>query len=62
MKIFYLLILLLSINVITLAEDGHRLWLRYDKIANHAKYTAYRQSIRQLIFPVASPMLQAAKD
>jgi len=54
--------LLLLIAVSVRAEDGHRLWLRYDKISNQAKYTSYRQSIKQLIFPAPSPMLKAAKD
>jgi alpha-glucuronidase len=63
MKNFRLPILtfLLFISVAVKAEDGHRLWLRYDKISNNAKFSAYRQALKQLIFPASSPKLKAAK-
>jgi len=44
------------------AENGYRLWLRYDKISNKALYARYRQSITQLLFPANSPTLRAAHD
>ncbi|GAB2970853.1 alpha-glucuronidase family glycosyl hydrolase [Mucilaginibacter puniceus] len=44
-----------------LAEDGYRLWLRYDRIADKALYNQYRQSITQLVFPGNSETLQAAQ-
>lgn len=43
------------------AEDGYRLWLRYDKIANKVLYNQYRQSITQLVFPGNSEILLAAQ-
>ncbi|WP_460692028.1 alpha-glucuronidase family glycosyl hydrolase [Mucilaginibacter puniceus] len=59
-KLFYLL-LLVSCTVQALAEDGYRLWLRYDRIADKALYNQYRQSITQLVFPGNSETLQAAQ-
>lgn len=63
MRIIYLRLtaLLLLITAAVKAEDGHRLWLRYDLITNAAKYTTYTQSIKQVLFPVSSTTLNAAK-
>lgn len=44
------------------AEDGHRLWLRYNKIKNNHLYTAYHHALQQLIFSGASPILAAAEE
>jgi alpha-glucuronidase len=45
----------------TKAEDGYRLWLRYDKVQNVTLYNTYRQSVKQLQFNGSSPTLLAAK-
>jgi alpha-glucuronidase len=60
-KLVFYLLLLASCTVQALAEDGYRLWLRYDKIADKALYNQYRQSITQLVFPGNSETLQAAQ-
>ena len=33
------------------AEDGSRLWLRYDKISDSERFKHYEKSIKELIFP-----------
>lgn len=43
-------------------EDGYRLWLRYDKIADPIVLRQYRTVIRGVVFPASSPTLSAAKD
>lgn len=60
-KLVFYLLLLAGCTMQTFAEDGYRLWLRYDKIADKALYNQYRQSITQLVFPGNSETLQAAQ-
>ncbi|QKJ33157.1 alpha-glucuronidase [Mucilaginibacter mali] len=43
------------------AEDGYRLWLRYDAISNKSLAQSYRSAISQLVFPARNPVLDAAK-
>jgi alpha-glucuronidase len=43
------------------AEDGYRLWLRYDKIGNAALLQQYRSQISSVVFKKASPTLEVAK-
>ncbi len=43
------------------AEDGYRLWLRYDKIENASLLQQYRQAINGIYLPVNSPVLKSAK-
>jgi len=45
---------------ITRADDGHRLWLKYDRIADSQKRDAYRQSIKNWIVLGNSPTLEIA--
>ncbi|WP_345952616.1 alpha-glucuronidase family glycosyl hydrolase [Mucilaginibacter sp. PAMB04168] len=45
----------------TKAEDGYRLWLRYDKVKSTALYNGYRQSVKQIVFTGSSATAQAAK-
>jgi alpha-glucuronidase len=59
-KVF--LFLLLFSNFSLKAEDGYRLWLRYDPIADQAKVKAYRAAITQLVFEGQSPTLQVARE
>lgn len=42
-------------------EDGYRLWLRYDAIADKEIARNYRSAFSQLIFPEGTPTLIAAK-
>lgn len=60
-KLFLYVVLLAACTVQAFAEDGYRLWLRYDKIADKALYNQYRQSITQLVFPGNSETLLAAQ-
>ncbi len=43
------------------AEDGYRLWLRYDKIDNAALLQQYRNQISSVLFENSSPTLNVAK-
>lgn len=43
------------------AEDGYRLWLRYNHIDNAAVLQAYRNSIKGLYLPGNSPIIGAAR-
>ena len=62
-KRFYLLSFFLLLTCLSVkAEDGHRLWLRYEPIKNNHLYTTYRHTLHQLIFPGTSPILMAAKE
>jgi alpha-glucuronidase len=44
------------------AEDGYRLWLRYDRIADEDKLKEYRKDIKVIHFPGDSPTLKAARE
>jgi alpha-glucuronidase len=55
------LLLLLAVCYSLPAEDGYRLWLRYDKIDNNALLQQYRKSITGVQFPDASPILNNAR-
>jgi len=46
----------------TYGESGYRLWLRYDKIDNQSLYNTYRTSLKQLVFPGNSAILNAARQ
>lgn len=61
-KLFFYLFLLVGCTLHAVAEDGYRLWLRYDKIANKALYDEYRASITQVVFPGKSATLGVAQD
>src|SRR6185312_6328131 len=61
-KLLFYLFLLVSCTMRANAEDGYRLWLRYDKIANKPLYTKYRASLTQLVFPGNSETLNAARE
>jgi alpha-glucuronidase len=63
MKIRILVTLLTLLSSINLhAEDGYRLWLRYDKIDNPQRLTTYTQSIKGLMLLEESPTLSAAQE
>jgi alpha-glucuronidase len=43
------------------AENGYRLWMRYDKITHKNLYNAYRRNLKQLNFRGNSATLEAAR-
>src|SRR3954463_8117683 len=59
------LMLLLGFGALR-AEDGYRLWLRYDRIANDTKRAADAAAVEQIIFATPdgkeSPVLGVARD
>ena len=61
MKKLMAVLLLLSIASIAKAEDGYRLWLRYDKIKNAGLLSAYRQQLSSVAFIGNSASLLAAR-
>jgi alpha-glucuronidase len=56
-----LCLLVLSLSALQ-AEDGYRLWLRYDLIDDKALLQKYRQSLTAIDFAANTPMLEAAKQ
>lgn len=61
MRIFLIIWVFLISGLHVKAEDGYRLWLRYDKIDNATLLSAYRQQVTGLYFPEAGATLQVAK-
>ncbi|HEY4336938.1 MAG TPA: alpha-glucuronidase family glycosyl hydrolase [Puia sp.] len=57
----FLALLIFWLNALQ-AEDGYRLWLRYDLIDNKALLQQYRQSLTAINFVANSPMLEAARQ
>jgi alpha-glucuronidase len=55
--IFFVLIVGRSIN----ADDGYRLWLKYDRISNPQQLNKYRQSIKGWMITEASPTIAVAE-
>ena len=60
MKRLFLPILIVLITFVAKAEDGYRLWLRYDLIQNSQVAKQYRSQITGIHFPSLTPTLQAA--
>jgi alpha-glucuronidase len=60
-QVIFYLVLFLGFNHSASAENGYRLWLRYNKVNNPILLNKYRNSIKQLIFPETSPTLNAAR-
>ncbi|HVU98562.1 MAG TPA: alpha-glucuronidase family glycosyl hydrolase [Puia sp.] len=52
---------LLLLNALQ-AEDGYRLWLRYDLIGNKTLLQQYRSALNAIAFPANTPMLAAARQ
>lgn len=60
---FYIMIVLtLLISSKVRAEDGYRLWLRYDLIQNQQLLQEYRLAIHDVLIDSASPTCLAAKN
>src|SRR5688572_33387260 len=55
-------VVLLLILLPSSAEDGYRLWLRYDKVKNESLLREYRSKIKSVYFTGSSPTLLAAKN
>jgi len=53
--------LFVLLSVLCKAEDGYRLWLRYDKITDNNLLQQYRDQIRSIVFTGQSSTLAAAK-
>src|SRR5580693_293498 len=60
MKRAALILLLLSRLSATRAEDGYRLWLRYDLLTDTTLLRSYRTQLAALQFNAATPVLSAA--
>lgn len=58
---FLILLLLTFLNNLCFAEDGYRLWMRYDALPVQ-KRNEYLSSIRQIVFQGNSEILGAAKQ
>jgi alpha-glucuronidase len=54
--------LLLFFTVFSYAEDGYRLWLRYDKITDKSLLEQYRIQVSSILFYGSSPTLAVAKN
>lgn len=61
-KIALFSFLILAVVLLVKAEDGYRLWLRYDRIANSQKLAQYNQFIKGWVVEGDSPTLGAAKS
>ena len=46
----------------TFAEDGYRLWLRYDLIADQTQRRAYASALQEIAISASTPTLSAARD
>ena len=60
-----ILLVLLSFFLISkkaIAEDGYRLWLRYDLVSNSQKLKEYRSAIKSFLIEGESPTLLAASS
>ncbi|MDJ1501027.1 alpha-glucuronidase family glycosyl hydrolase [Xanthocytophaga agilis] len=57
-----LLFVLISFSSSGYAEDGYRLWLRYDKLADPAKVAAYRNAVSQIVLDGQSETIQVARE
>ena len=60
-KIILFLVLILTMNFLY-AEDGYRLWLRYDKISNTALLSQYKTAIKSPFVLGESATLKVIKQ
>lgn len=61
-KLLYALLLLLLYALPVLAEDGYRLWLRYDKISNPTLLSTYQSQVTAVYAEGHSEILNVAKE
>ena len=57
-----ILLLLFLFRIHVAAEDGYRLWLRYDKIQNEELLAEYRNSLQKAIIRGQSPTIDIIQD
>ena len=57
-----LLFLLLLTGLLNYADNGYRLWLKYDKIENKQLLTQYKNTLQQITIAGNSPTIQKAKE
>jgi alpha-glucuronidase len=62
MKRVLLLVILLNTVCFSFAEDGYRLWLRYDRVDNAILLQQYRNYINAIVINGDSPTFTAAKN
>jgi alpha-glucuronidase len=55
-----LLLLLLATSFPAVAEDGYRLWLRYDPIQDAGSLKNYRQTVKEIVLEGGTPITEAA--
>ncbi|MCW3079053.1 alpha-glucuronidase family glycosyl hydrolase [Segetibacter sp.] len=60
-KILCLCLFFFSVLAVS-ADDGYRLWLRYELVSSAKLLANYRSAITSIHFPGTSPSLNAAKD
>ncbi len=63
-KLLFIFVLLLSVGCsynYSFADDGYRLWLKYDLISNPQKLDEYKELIKAKMFEGSSPTIEAAK-
>jgi alpha-glucuronidase len=58
--LLFFAILLINTNI--KADDGYRLWLKYDKIQNIAQRTAYSNALKSIVIMHHSPTIYAAAE
>src|SRR5688500_2849900 len=57
----FLLLILIGIGSPSLAEDGYRLWLRYDPLQDATKCKEYASIIKYILGEKKSPTLEIAE-
>jgi alpha-glucuronidase len=62
MKKIILLILISFYSLASLAEDGYRLWLRYDKVSDNTLLQQYINTIRSIQFYGSSPTINITRN
>jgi alpha-glucuronidase len=60
-KLFFYFLILTCCTLQVKADNGYRLWLRYDKISNQNLSNQYKKAVTQLVFPAKSATLLAAQ-
>lgn len=61
-KIFILLLTTFFLSNIIWAEDGYRLWLRYDKISDSKLLAEYQELVKGVMVAGNSPVLEIVKE
>lgn len=60
MKLF-LLTMMVAFSAFVYAEDGYRLWLRYDRISDDTKRKVYQSLLNYIVIEKTSPTFQVAE-